>query len=449
MEKWLNEKALPVVMKFVNTRPMTALKNGMLFALPFLVTGSLFLILAQLPNEGLQTWMNGLGNGHVVDTFWKIYNATMNLSAMFAVVGIAFAWTEDAGFPGLPAGLTALVSMLIVNPSTIDSFTKSGKAIKGVDAVTAIIPQWLGGQGMITAILVGMFAGGVYSWFLKKGITIKLPDSVPTNVASSFTALIPAFVISLISGIVYTLFSAFGNTSLVELIYKLIQTPLQHVSDGPVGVLVVSLLPVLFWIFGVHGTVIIGGIMGPLLQANNLDNAALYAKHDLTIANGAHIVTQAFMDQMITFTGTGITIGLTIYFLLWARSKQLKVLGRLEIGPAIFNINEPLLFGTPVVLNPLFFVPFIVTPVLSGFATYFLIKFGILPPFNGTMVPWTTPPIVSGLIVGGWQHAIWQVIIMIGSVFVYLPFARKYDAILVKQENGESTEEIIEEQKKD
>lgn len=178
--------------------------------------------------------------------------------------------------------------------------------------------------------------------------------------------------------------------------------------------------------------------MTPLLLANNADNLALYKAGKLTLENGGHIVTQAFMDQFITVTGSGMTIGLVVFMLVRAKSVQMKTLGKLEIVPALFNINEPILFGLPLVLNPLLAVPFILTPLISGFATYFAIYFGIIPPFNGIYVPWTTPAIISGLIVGGWQGALWQALMLVMTGFTYLPFARKYDKVLLAEEQGDA-----------
>ena len=214
---------------------------------------------------------------------------------------------------------------------------------------------------------------------------------------------------------------------MVEWIYATIQTPLQHATDGPLGVVVVAFLPVFLWLFGVHGATIVSGIMTPLLLANNANNLALYKAGKLTLDNGAHIVTQAFMDQFITVTGSGMTIGLVIFMLVRAKSVQMKTLGKLEFVPALFNINEPILFGLPLVLNPLLAIPFILTPLISGFTTYAIIALGIIPPFNGMYVPWTTPAVVSGLIVGGWQGALWQAIMLVMTAFMYYPFARKYD----------------------
>lgn len=273
---------------------------------------------------------------------------------------------------------------------------------------------------------------------MKKGFTIKLPEQVPANVAASFTALIPGAAIVTVATAIYGIFKLGFNTTMVEWIYAKIQTPLQHATDGLLGVVVVAFLPVFLWFFGVHGATIVGGIMTPLLLANNADNLALYKAGKLTLDNGAHIVTQSFMDQFITVTGSGMTIGLVIFMLVRAKSVQMKTLGKLEIVPALFNINEPILFGLPLVLNPLLAIPFILTPLVSGFATYAVIAMGIIPPFNGMYVPWTTPAIVSGLIVGGWQGALWQAVMLVMTGFMYYPFARKYDKVLLAEEQGDA-----------
>ena len=348
MNTFINEKLLPPVMKFVNTKAITAIKNGMLYPIPFIVIGAIFLILSSFPYTPIANYLSDIG--------------------------------------------------------------------------------------LIVAILVGLFVGWSYSWFLKRNITIKMPEQVPANVAASFTALIPGAAIVTVATIIYGIFKLGFQTTIVEWIYTVIQTPLQHATDGPLGVVVVAFIPVFLWFFGVHGATIVGGIMTPLLLANNADNLALYKAGNLDVAHGAHIVTQAFMDQFITVTGSGMTIGLVIFMLIRARSVQMKTLGKLEIVPALFNINEPILFGLPLVLNPLMAVPFILAPLVSGFLTYGAIALGVIAPFNGLYVPWTTPAIISGLIVGGWQGALWQGLMLVVTGLLYWPFAMKYDKVLQDQE---------------
>lgn len=176
--------------------------------------------------------------------------------------------------------------------------------------------------------------------------------------------------------------------------------------------------------------------MQPLLISNNADNLTLYQAGKLSLDNGAHIVTQSFFEQFITVTGAGVTIGLVVYMIIGAKSVQMKTLAKLEIGPGLFNINEPVLFGIPLVLNPVMVVPFILAPVVTGFSTYYAIKFGIIPPLNGVHVPWTTPPVISGFIVGGWKVMLWQIFMLAITIPIYWPFAQKYDKILVAQEKA-------------
>ena len=438
MNNFINEKLLPPVMKFVNTKAVTAIKNGMLYPIPFIVIGAVFLILGQFPIQAVQDYLNEIGLGPI---FMQANNASFGIMALFAVFGIAYSWVRDEGHDAVPAGMLAIVVDIILQPDTVKSVTSiaNPERVSTAWQVSGVIDKsWLGGKGMIVAIIVGLLVGWSYSWFMKKGFTIKLPEQVPANVAASFTALIPGAAIVTVATAIYGIFKLGFNTTMVEWIYATIQTPLQHATDGPLGVVVVAFLPVFLWFFGVHGATIVGGIMTPLLLANNADNLALYKAGKLTLDNGAHIVTQAFMDQFITVTGSGMTIGLVIFMLVRAKSVQMKTLGKLEIVPALFNINEPILFGLPLVLNPLLAIPFILTPLVSGFATYAVIAMGIIPPFNGMYVPWTTPAIVSGLIVGGWQGALWQAVMLVMTGFMYYPFARKYDKVLLAEEQGDA-----------
>ncbi|MFQ7233658.1 MAG: PTS sugar transporter subunit IIC, partial [Enterococcus hulanensis] len=329
-----------------------------------------------------------------------------------------------------------VVFLLTMKSSVTDA--ESGTIIGNV-----IDKTWTGGQGMISAILVGLFVGWAYSWFLKRDIRIKLPEQVPANVANSFTALIPAAVITTVSLVIYVIFDKFLNTTVVEAIYKVIQSPMQGVTDTFGGAMMLGFLVPFLWFFGVHGSTLVGGIMGPILTANSLENTAiLKAGKELTVANGGHIVTQQFLDQFMTVTGAGMTIGIVMYMVMFARSAQFKQLGRLAFLPAFFNINEPILFATPVVMNPIMALPFILTPMVSGVITYFALYSGLVPLFTAVVVPWTTPPIISGFLIGGWRTALLQAIVLVIGFFIYLPFVRKVDSLNYLQEQGESMEQI-------
>lgn len=443
MKDFINTRILPPIMKFVNTRPIRALKDGMLASLPFIMIGSVFLLLASFPVPAVANWMNATG----LTRFWnQAYNASFGIVSVFAVIGIAFQWAKNEKVDPLPAGLTAFVGFLIImNPtSAVVNGTKTIISAKDAPSLLGgyIDRVWLGGQGMIAAIIVGLITGWIYSWFIKRKITIKLPDQVPPAVAGSFIALIPAAVISVMWLLVYIFFEKVANTTLTQWIYTTIQTPLQGVTDSFGGILLLTLLVPFFWFFGVHGSTLVGGIAGPVLSANALENAAIFKKFGyVDAAHGGHIVIQGLFDQFSTVTGAGMTLGLVVFMTFMAKSTQFKSIGKLALVPGIFNINEPVLFGVPIVMNPMLALPFFIMPPLSAGSTYLLIKAGILPYLNGVQVPWTTPPVISGFLIGGWKVAIWQAIILIISFFVYLPFARSYDNMLYKQEQAKKAEE--------
>jgi len=262
-----------------------------------------------------------------------------------------------------------------------------------------------------------------------------MPAGVPQGVSNQFSALIPGLVIITATMFVYMFFRYALNTTLIDFIFKVLQTPLQGFTDSLVGLIITTALVPFFWWFGVHGATIVNGVMSGLTAANRLDNQAIIdAGKELTLANGGHIVTDQFGASFVTVTGSGLTIGLVILMLTIAKSEQNKALGKLAVGPGIFNINEPILFGFPMVMNPLMFIPFIAAPTISAVVAYLAMRVGLVPLFTGVTVPWTTPPIISGFILGGWRTALMQIICIAISVVVYFPFFKKVDSMNLKSE---------------
>lgn len=427
MQEFFGNKVVPAIMKFVSLKGVVALKDGLLYTMPLSIVGSVFLLLANFPVQAVVDWLSSMG---WMDPLNQAYGATFNISALVAVVGIAYEYVKKEGYQALNAGVLGFVVFLITTNSFVVS--ESGEIVSNV-----IDKTWTAGQGMITAILIGLIVGWVYSWFMKHDIRIKMPAGVPEGVANSFTALIPALAIITGATLVYSFFKFVLDTTFIEAVYTVIQTPLQGMTDSLGGVIMMTFLTPFLWWFGVHGSTIVGGIMGPLLGANALANQAILdSGMALTIENGGRIVTGQFIDQFITVTGSGLTIGLVTYMIFFAKSKQCKELGKLGGVPGIFNINEPILFGTPIVMNPFLALPFIGMPVLSGIITYFALATGLVPLFSAITVPWTTPPIISGFIIGGWRAALLQAVILVLSFFAYLPFIRKIDKMNFEAEKA-------------
>jgi len=427
MQAFIQEKLLPAVMKFVNTKGVTALKDGLIYTMPLTIVGSVFLLLANFPIEAVVNWLDSMS---LLEPLHQAYGATFNIVALVGVMAIAYKYVTNEGYEGFSAGILGAVSLIILmNPTAIN---EDGAMVGNV-----IDKTWTAGQGMIAAIIVGLTVGYIYSGFLNKGIRIKLPAGVPEGVSNAFTALIPTAAIITLMTVIYGFFYLVLDTTFIEFIYTMIQLPLQGLTDSLGGVIVAAFLTPLLWWFGVHGTVVINGILGSLWQANALANQAILDQGlELTIENGGRIVTNQFIDQFTTVTGTGLTLGLVVYLIFFAKSQQSKQLGRLGGVSGLFNINEPILFGTPIVMNPFLVIPFILMPVFSGVLLYLLMSIGIMPLFTAVSVPWTTPPVISGFIVAGWRGAVYQIFILVLSFFAYLPFIRKIDKMNYENEQA-------------
>jgi PTS system cellobiose-specific IIC component len=419
---------MPWVMRFVNSKPIKAIKDGFLFTMPLTIIGSVFLLLAFIPIPGYGDFMASIFGGNWQKPLYQVVGATFDILALIGVFGIAYCWVQNEGYQGINAGIFAIVSLLILNDNFI--FAADGTSVGGV------IPKaYMGGKGMIVAIFVGIFVGWLYSWCMKKNFTIKMPNGVPQGVANAFTALIPGALIIFSSFLIWIFFNVSLDKTFVVVIYDLLQTPIQGLSDSLGGVIIVALLISLLWWCGVHGSAIVGGIIGPIVTANALMNQELLLKGEQLIAgDNAKIVTNQFIDQYITFGGAGLTLGLVVSMLIFAKSTQFKDLGRIAIMPGLFNINEPVIFSFPIVFNPFMLIPFLMAPVISVLMVYFSIFSGIVSPFTAISVPWTTPMIISGFIVGGWKAATLQVAVFLMTICIYYPFMKAQDKLALKNE---------------
>lgn len=427
----VNEKALPVVMKFVSFRPVQAIKDGMLFIMPLSIVGSIFLLLAEFPWDPIK---NFFVNMDWAPAMYQANNATIGIMGIVAVVAIAYSFVKSEGFEPLGAGISALVVYFLLLEWLIPADGVEGGYVTGVPT------NWLGASGVIAAILIGLFVGYIYTFLLKRDVRIKMPESVPPGVANSFSALLPMAFTTLAAAILYGILNSSG-TSFLDVIYNTLQLPLQGLSGSIGFAIVVPLTVHLLWWFGIHGATTVSGIIDPIMRANLADNANLFREGQLSVENGAHIIAKN-TDRFFQLGGSGNTVGLVVFLLFFAKSQQLKTLGPLAVGGSIFNINEPIIFGAPVVMNPLLFIPFIFVPLLTYLAFYFLAKFGIVAPAIGIEVPWTTPPIIHGMLAGGWTWAIFEAFALVFSVVAYYPFMKKYDQQLVAEEQGLEGEEV-------
>ena len=244
MSDFINEKVIPTVLRFTNTKAVRALKDGMMYTMPFLIVGSIFLLLANIPIPAVAEWVNNSGLGTV---FSQIFQSSFNLMAFFAVVGISYTYIKNEGITAALAGsLTALSAFILLIPTSVA--TEDGDLV-----INVISKDWTSGKGMICAILIGIGVGWLYSFCIRKNLQIKMPEGVPTGVADSFAALLPAGITLTITGIIFAVFHFITNSSFAEFIYKMVQTPLQGVTDSFFGVVIMAMIMSLLWWVGVHG----------------------------------------------------------------------------------------------------------------------------------------------------------------------------------------------------
>ncbi|EKQ51316.1 MULTISPECIES: PTS sugar transporter subunit IIC [unclassified Clostridium] len=428
----LNEKVVPVIMKFVNLKGVQALKDGMMFTLPLNIIGSIFLLIAAFPVKAFTDFMVATFGAGWNDPLYKVQGSTMGIMALVGVIGMTYSYCKNEGIePFSPSVIALSVFVIVTNNFVTYQPTPDAAPIQ----VGGAIPTaWVGGAGMITAIIVSLIVSFVYSAMVKRNITIKMPEGVPQGVVNAFSALIPAAIIFTGAAIVYATCKFGFQTSFVEIIYKVVQTPLQAASDSLPGAMLIAFAVPFLWFFGIHGGITVGGMVGPLLTANTAFNAELQKAGTLDLAHGAHIVTQQFYDNFVNLTGSGQTLGLTLLLLFLAKSAQYKQLGKLALPPNLFNINEPILFGIPVVMNPIMGVPFILGPVINAMLLYFAIASGLLAPMGAQLPPWTIPTVISGFIIGGPSYALAQFVFLIVSTVIYFPFFKKADAIAYADE---------------
>lgn len=429
LQKWI----IPIT-RFVNMKGVIALKDGMLAILPLTVVGSIFLIIGQLPFENLNSAIASIFGAEWTEPFMQVYAGTFAIMGLVSCFSIGYSYAKNSQVEPLPSGVLSLSAFFITLKSSY--VPDVGEPIS--DAISKV---WFGGQGIIGAIIIGLSVGAIYSYFIQRRFIIKMPKQVPAVIAKQFEAMVPAFVIFLLAMLVYIISKALTNGgTFIELIYNVIQTPLQGLTSSLPGAIGIAFFISLLWWFGVHGQSVVNGIVTALLLSNLDANKALLASGELSVSNGAHIVTQQFLDSFLILSGSGITFGIVIAMLLSAKSQQYKALGKVALLPTIFNVNEPIVFGLPIVMNPVMFIPFVLVPVLSAIIVYLAIAVGFMAPFSGIVLPWSTPAIISGFMVGGWQGALIQIIILSLSTAVYFPFFKIQDNIAYKNEIAQTAD---------
>lgn len=414
---FIEEKMVPVVSKFASLRYMRALKSGFMVIMPLTIIASVFLLITDFPITGYPEFMAKIF-GPEWDSFLSpAYRATFDMMGILLAGTIAYKLAESDEVDPLPVMIISIVAYVIVTPKFVTA--ESGEVINKV------LPMaWLGTKGVITAIIMSITSTEIYRFIVKKNLVIKLPENVPPMVYKSFFSLVPGVIVVAFALLVNGIFLTMGK-SMHEFIYDILQVPLQGLTASPIAITIVAGLNGFLWWFGIHPTVV-NSIVNPLLNANSVENLELFKQGALTLEN-ANIGTIQMIDQFATIGGAGMTIGLVLAMLVVAKSQRMKMLSKLSTVPAVFNINEPIVFGLPIIMNPLMLIPITLAPIVSVLIAYGAIVIGFMNPFNGVVAPWPTPPIFSGFLVSGWQGAVVQVVAIIAAFAIYYPFVLALD----------------------
>lgn len=408
----LSEKIMPLANWLGQNRYLTVLRDAFMLSFPLTMFGSIIVVLNNLPffsDELKGTLGNLLGNGQ---------NATMSIMTVFVTFGIGYYLSQSYEVDGIFGGAVAFASFLILTPFFMT--TEAGDTVSGILSLDR-----LGAKGMFLGMIAAFLATELYCRVTKKGWQIKMPDGVPPAVAKSFAALIPAILTLSVFLVINAIMVGVFNANLHDVIYEVIQKPLTGLGGSLPATLIALFFVQFLWFFGLHGQIIVNSVMDPIWNTLMLDNLEAYQAGDKL----PHIVTKPFME---TFTvglgGSGMTLAVVIILAFFMKKKQYKDIGRLALGPGVFNVNEPVIFGLPIVLNATILIPWVLAPLVVTTLNYLVMAAEIVPAPTGVSVPWTVPIIASGVLAtNSWLGGLLQVVDFVIVALIWFPFLKALD----------------------
>lgn len=403
----------PLANWLANSKHLIAIRDGFQIAMPFIVVGSLFVPFIFPPfNPANYPKINAflLEHRHFFST---MFEHTMGLIALFIAFGASASLAKQYRIPERLSGLTGCVAFLLLTGAVEQSSPES----------------FLGGNGLFTALISSIYSIEVIRFFYKKGWFLDLPEEVPLITRNGFKIILPLLFIMLSLAIINLTLKQYTGLYFPQLVTDVFK-PLVIASDTLTAVLLSLLLCQILWFMGIHGALIVTGIMNPFWLSSLISNQAALAMGE----PAPHIYLQGFWDYYLLIGGVGSTLPL-VFMAMRSRSKQLSSVGKISFIPSLFNINEPILFGFPIIMNPLFFLPFVFVPLVNAIIAWHLTQLGFLEPFIA-MLPWSMPaPIGAYLSANGSVHNIFMVLFaMFNSWMLYRPFFKVHEKQMIHQE---------------
>ncbi|MGO4929668.1 PTS cellobiose transporter subunit IIC [Streptococcus alactolyticus] len=413
----ISDKLLPVANKLASNRYLSILRDAFMLAFPLTMFGSIVVVICNLPflNDEMKALFNKLlGSGQ---------SATMSIMTVFVTFGIGYYLSKSYDVEGIFGGAISFASFLILTPFFVTS--DSGETISNVLSLDR-----LGAKGMFLGMIVSFIAAEIYSRTSRKGWQIKMPDSVPPAVAKSFAALIPAILTLSIFTAINAIVTVGLNTNLHDVIYNIIQVPLVGLGSSIWATFLAIFFIQFLWFFGLHGQILVNSVMDPVWNTLMFENLEAYKAGE----HLPHIITKPFMEVFtVGLGGSGMTLAVVIIMAFFLRKKQYRDVGRLALGAGIFNVNEPVIFGLPIVLNATILIPWVIAPIIVTAFNYFVMAIGIVPAPTGVSVPWTVPIFFSDIIAtNSLAGGLLQIVDFILVGFIWYPFLRMLD----KQEDS-------------
>ncbi len=422
---FIEEKLMPIANKLGTQRHMLAIRKGIIATLPLTIVGSFFTVLLNFPIESVAAMIEPYRE--VLDIPFRY---TVGLLALYSTFGIASSLASYYKLDTLTSGILATMSFLI----TAAPPTRVFEDVEGVITAGRFMNiANLGSGSLFGAIVTALLSVEIYRFFIVKNITIKMPDGVPPEVSNSFMALIPGGFLMILFWVIRHIigFDLNGFLSMLLMPFKDVLA-----GNSLFGGLLTVFLICFFWVLGIHGPAIMGPVIRPFWEISIAENIDAFA------ANGnAHelpnIFTEQFLQWFIWIGGAGTTLALVFLF-LFSKSKYLKQLGRLSLVPGIFNINEPMIFGTPIVMNPILGIPFIVAPLITTTISYFATVSGIVP-MMAVRLGFTIPAPIAAWMSTDWSIAagILVVVNFLITLAIYYPFFKVFEKQQVERELAE------------
>ena len=421
---FIEQKLAPIAGAAGSQRHISAIRDGFISAIPFMIVGSFLLVFAFPPFAADTTFAFGQWwiemSQKYFDQIMTPFNVSMGIMSCYITAGIAYNLAQSYRLDAFPTAMLSLMTFLLIAAPM-----KEG----------ALPSAFLNGTGIFTAIIVAIYTTELTRFLKVHNIGIKLPEQVPHKIRQSFALLIPALVVMLTIYPVNLLLIGQFDMLLPEAIMTLFK-PLISASDTLPAILLATFLAHVLWFAGIHGAAIVGGIMVPFYLVNlGMNQEALAAGIELPA-----IFTEPFWSFFIVLGGSGATFALVLLYLR-SKSVYLRSIGRLSFVPAVFNINEPMIFGSPIVMNPTLFIPFVGIPMVNATIAYAAASTDLIGKVI-SLVPWTAPAPIGAAWSAGWQvsNGLLALFLIILDLILYYPFFKIYERQLLVQEEAENIE---------